>query len=574
MKVSQLFNQTLRKAPDQNEPSAYQALIQAGYVRPLASGIFAYLPLAQRTLAHISRIIREEMDAINGQEVSLPLVQPAELWQQSGRWFSIDEEMGRFKDRNGRDMALAMTHEEAVAAVTREIIQSYRQLPVLIYQLQLKWRDDPRPRAGLIRAREFTMLDSYSLDRDEQGLDIQYQAHYDAYLRIFKRCDLPVMAIKSDTGMMGGTFAHEFMYLNPIGEDTIIICDHCGYAANRQIAKFKKLNNSSEEMKEIEKIATPQKKTIADLVDFLHIPAERTAKAVFLVAESEGTQKLVLAILRGNLELNETKLSHVIHAAQLRPALEEEIRASGAVPGYASPIGLKNILVVVDDEIPNLPNLTAGANEEGYHLCNVNYGRDYKADIVADIANADTGLPCPECRKPLISRRGVEVGNIFKLGTRYSEKMGCCYLDEKGISKPVVMGSYGIGIGRLMSCIAEEHHDEHGLIWSPQVAPYTVYMVPIHDKAEATRQVAEALYVKLQAAGFSVLYDDRETSPGVKFNDADLLGIPFRLTISARSLSNGGIEIKSRQNEQTQIIAIDQVIDHLKQAIEVQKQEK
>ena len=567
MKVSRLFNQTLRKSSDQNDTAGHQVLIQAGYLRPLASGIFAYLPLAQRTLANISDIIREEMNAIGGQEVSLPVVHPAEIWQETGRWYSINEEMGRFKDRGGRDMVLAMTHEEAVAAVTRDVIQSYRQLPVMIYQLQLKWRDDPRPRAGLIRAREFTMLDSYSLDRDEEGLDIQYQAHYDAYLRIFERCDLPVMAINSDTGMMGGTFAHEFMYLNPIGEDTIIICDSCGYAANRQIANFKKLSNASEEAKEIEKVATPDKKTIAALADFLHIPPERTAKAVFLMAEIEGVWQLVITILRGNLELNETKLSHVLHASQLRPALDEEIRASGAVPGYASPIGLKNILVVVDDEIPNLPNLTAGANEEGYHLCNVNYGRDYTADFVADIASADAGLLCPECGKPLTSRRGVEVGNIFKLGTFYSEHMGCLYLDENGASKPIVMGSYGIGIGRLMNCIAEEHHDEHGLAWPVQIAPYSIYLVSIHDKTGEAKQTAETLYANLQKAGFSVLYDDRETSPGVKFNDADLLGIPYRLTVSSRSLSKGGIEIKSRVNDSVQVIAAHQVIDYLTQTI-------
>ncbi len=563
MRVSQLFNQTLRKSSDQNEVAGHQFLIQAGYLRPLASGIFGYLPLAQRTLANISKIIREEMDAIGGQEVSLPVVHPAEIWQESGRWYSINEEMGRFKDRSGRDMVLAMTHEEAVAAVTRDVIQSYRQLPALIYQLQTKWRDDPRPRAGLIRTREFTMLDSYSLDRDENGLERQYQAHFQTYTRIFERCNLPVMAIKSDTGMMGGTFAHEFMYLNPIGEDTIILCSACNYAANRQIARFKKDPASSEELKEIEKVATPEKKTIADLVDYLQIPAERTAKAVFLMAEIEGAWQLVLALLRGDLELNETKLSHILHSAQLRPALDEEIKVSRAVPGYASPIGLKNILIVVDDEIPNLRNLIAGANEAGYHLMNVNYSRDFKADIVADIACADQGLPCPECGKPLTSQRGIEVGNIFKLGTFYSEHMGCNFLDEDGISKPIVMGSYGIGLGRLMSCIAEEHHDEKGLAWPVPIAPYTVYLIHIEDKTAETRTIAEALYTKLQEAGLQILYDDRDASPGVKFNDADLLGIPFRLTISARSLSNGGIEIKSRANDGTQVIGLGQVVDHL-----------
>jgi len=529
MRLSQLFNQTLRKPPDQNHVAGHQFLIQAGYLRPLASGIFGYLPLAQRTLANISKIIREEMDAIGGQEVSLPVVHPAEIWQETGRWYSINEEMGRFKDRSGRDMVLAMTHEEAVAAVTRDVIQSYRQLPALIYQLQTKWRDDPRSRAGLIRAREFTMLDSYSLDRDESGLDSQYQAHFQAYSRIFDRCSLPVMAIKSDTGMMGGTFAHEFMYLNPIGEDTIILCSSCGYAANRQIARIQKSSSRPKELKSIEKVATPEKKTIADLVNYLNIPADRTAKAVFMMAEIEGAWQLVLALLRGDLELNETKLSHVINAAQLRPALEDEIKASGAVPGYASPIGLKNTLVVVDDEIPNLRNLTAGANEAGYHLINVNYGRDFKADILADIVCADQGLLCPECGKPLTSQRGVEVGNIFKLGTFYSERMGCRFLDEDGASKPVVMGSYGIGLGRLMSCIAEEHHDEKGLAWPAHIAPYSIYLIHIEDKTGETRRIAESLYAQLIKAGLQALYDDRDTSPGVKFNDADLLGMPLHV---------------------------------------------
>jgi len=565
MRLSQLFNQTLRKPPDQNDVAGHQFLIQAGYLRPLASGIFGYLPLAQRTLANISKIIREEMDAIGGQEVSLPVVHPAEIWQETGRWYSINEEMGRFKDRSGRDMVLAMTHEEAVAAVTRDVIQSYRQLPALIYQLQTKWRDDPRPRAGLIRAREFTMLDSYSLDRDESGLDSQYQAHFQAYSRIFDQCSLPVMAIKSDTGMMGGTFAHEFMYLNPIGEDTIILCSSCGYAANRQIARIQKSSSRPKELKSIEKVATPEKKTIADLVNYLNIPADRTAKAVFMMAEIEGAWQLVLALLRGDLELNETKLSHVINAAQLRPALEDEIKASGAVPGYASPIGLKNTLVVVDDEIPNLRNLTAGANEAGYHLINVNYGRDFKADILADIVCADQGLLCPECGKPLTSQRGVEVGNIFKLGTFYSERMGCRFLDEDGASKPVVMGSYGIGLGRLMSCIAEEHHDEKGLAWPAHIAPYSIYLIHIEDKTGETHRIAESLYAQLIKAGLQALYDDRDTSPGVKFNDADLLGMPLRLTISARSLSNGGIEIKSRSSEVAQVIDLDRIIEYLVQ---------
>ncbi len=563
MRYSRLFNQTLRTLPAQSEAASHQYLTQAGFIRPLASGIFAYLPLAQRTLNNIASIIREEMDAIGGQEVSLPVIHPAEIWQQSGRWYTITAEMGRFKDRNGHDMVLAMTHEEAVAAIVHDVIQSYRQLPALIYQIQLKWRDDPRPRAGLIRTREFTMLDSYSLDRDEEGLEMQYQAHYDAYHRIFERCGLPVAAIQSDSGMMGGAVAHEFMYLNPIGEDTIMLCSSCSYAANRQVAAFRKDTPAMEDMKELERIATPDKKTISDLAEFLHISPEQTAKAVFLMAAIHGIEKLVLAIMRGDMELNEAKLAHAIQASELRPAAEEEILLSGAVPGYASPIAVKNTLVVVDDQIPHLRNLVGGANQEGYHLKNINFGRDFDADIIADIVCAEEGFRCPQCGNPLTSRRGVEVGNIFKLGTFYSKRSDCQFLDEHGTSKPIVMGSYGIGLGRLMACIAEEHHDKNGLCWPAQVAPYTAHMLSIQDKDGTVQTTAEELYTQLQAAGMYILYDDREISAGVKLNDADLLGMPYRITVSARSLSNGGIEIKSRSDEKTQILPGEQVLPYL-----------
>ncbi len=563
MRYSRLFNQTLRTLPAQSEAASHQYLTQAGFIRPLASGIFAYLPLAQRTLTNIASIIREEMDAIGGQEVSLPVIHPAEIWQQSGRWYTITAEMGRFKDRNGHDMVLAMTHEEAVAAIVHDVIQSYRQLPALIYQIQLKWRDDPRPRAGLIRTREFTMLDSYSLDRDEEGLEMQYQAHYDAYHRIFERCGLPVAAIQSDSGMMGGAVAHEFMYLNPIGEDTIMLCSSCSYAANRQVAAFRKDTPAVEDMKELERIATPDKKTISDLAEFLHISPEQTAKAVFLMAAIHGIEKLVLAIMRGDMELNEAKLAHAIQASELRPAAEEEILLSGAVPGYASPIAVKNTLVVVDDQIPHLRNLVGGANQEGYHLKNINFGRDFDADIIADIVCAEEGFRCPQCGNPLTSRRGVEVGNIFKLGTFYSKRSDCQFLDEHGTSKPIVMGSYGIGLGRLMACIAEEHHDANGLCWPEPVAPYTVHLLSIKDKEGVVQAKAEGLYAQLQQAGIVVLYDDRDISAGVKFNDADLLGMPYRITVSARSLSNGGIEIKSRSDEKTQILPGEQVLPYL-----------
>jgi len=577
MRMSRLFNQTLREAPADAEVSSHKLLVRAGYIQQLAAGIFTYLPLAKRVLTKIENIMRQEIEAIGGQEITMPVVHPAELWKETGRWYQIGSEMGRFYDKSGRDMVLAMTHEEVVADLVRKSIRSYRQLPVLIYHIQTKWRDDPRPRAGLIRVREFTMKDSYSLDLDQDGLDTQYRAHFQAYYDIFHRCGLPVKAFKSDVGMMGGSLAHEFMYLTPIGEDTLLICDECGYAANRQIARFKKDSDKSESPQALQKVATPDSKTIEDLANFLNIPRSRTAKAVFLVATIvqgiEASDRLVLAIVRGDMDLNETKLANVLMAKELRPALEEEIVSTGAVPGYASPKDLKNTLVVVDDVIPDSPNLVAGANEEGFHFINVNYGRDFQAEIIADIAVAEDNSMCPECGHQMTVQRGVEVGNIFKLGTRYSEAMGAKFLDSEGNSKPVVMGSYGIGSGRLMASVAEEHHDEYGLIWPISVAPYSVLLIVLPrnvKKQEIDDQgdpdpltIAEQLYMQFQSSGIEILFDDRQERPGVKFNDADLIGIPIRLTVSDRALQAGGIEVKRRDQKDKNFIPVREIINHV-----------
>jgi len=584
MKMSKLFSQTLREAPAEAEVASHQLLIRAGFIRPLAAGIFSYLPLARRSLKKIEAILREEMDAIGGQEISMPIVNPADIWRETGRWYQIGAEMGRFVDRRGRDMALAMTHEEVIADLVRHEIRSYQQLPQLIYHIQTKWRDDPRPRAGLIRVREFTMKDSYSLDSHWDGLDKQYRAHYQAYFNIYHRCGLDAIAVKSDTGMMGGQMAHEYMYLTPIGEDTLLLCDACHYAANRQVARFRKPSTTAETPQALEKVATPECKTIEDLANFLGVDQSRTAKAVFLVATiTEGEndiERFLFAIIRGDMEVNETKLANAIKAKDLRPAREDEIRAIGAEPGYASPVGLvksgdkglgeKGILVV-DDMIPKSPNLVAGANEPGYHLCNVNYGRDYNADVIADIAAAAEGDACVECGEALRAERGVEVGNIFKLGTRYSEAMGCHFRDQDGISKPVIMGSYGIGTGRLLACIAEEHHDEFGLIWPISVAPYTVHMLVLKGKGtqgtEDSEANAERLYADLQAAGIEVLYDDRDESPGVKFNDADLIGLPLRLTVSVRAMGQGGVEFKRRDQKEKRIIPATDIINTIQTEI-------
>ena len=565
MRMSKLFSQTLREAPADAEVRGHQFLLRAGFLRPLMAGVFSYLPLGQRTARKIEQIMREEINAMGGQEIEMPVVHPATIWQETNRWYEIGSEMGRFKDKNERDMVLAMTHEEVVTDLLRREIQSYRQLPALIYHMQTKWRDDPRPRAGLIRAREFVMKDSYSLDRDMAGLDEQYRAHYQAYFNIFNRCGLPTISVQADVGMMGGSMAHEFMYLAPIGEDTLLLCDNCGYRANRQIAVFQKPAAEPEEARPLEKVSTPGTKTIESLAKLLDVPKSRTAKAVFLVATltegQENVERLVFAILRGDMDLSETKLANALQAKELRPAREDEIRAVGAVPGYASPVGIDGMLVVVDDAIPDAPNLVAGANEEGYHLLNVNFGRDYRAGVVQDIAAASQGHACPRCGATLSESRGVEVGNIFKLGTRYTEAMGATFTEEDGSEHPIVMGSYGIGVGRLMASVAEEHNDDYGLRWPISLAPYEVHLVALRGGFEA----AEDVYRQLLDAGLEVLFDDRDESPGVKFNDADLIGVPIRLTIGGRSLDRGGVEFKLRGEKESALVSLDEIVSHVRQ---------
>ena len=581
MRMSQLFSQTLREAPGDAEVANHQLLVRAGFIRQLAAGIFSLLPLGQRTVDKITRILRQEINAIGGQELTMPVVHPSDLWKETGRWFQIDAEMGRFQDRAGREMALGMTHEEVVTDLTRKEIQSYKQLPCLIYQIQTKWRDDPRPRAGLIRVREFVMKDSYSLDADEAGLDAQYRAHYQAYFNIFNRCGLPVIAVRSDVGMMGGKLAHEFMYLTPIGEDTLLLCDGCAYAANRQNAAFVKPKAEVEKAEPMKKIETPGTTTIESLAKFLKIPNAKTAKAVFMVAtiseKDQDVQKFVLATVRGDMELNETKLSNALKAKALRPAREDEIRAVGAEPGYGSAVGLKGVLVAIDDAVAGSPNLVAGANERGYHLLNVNYSRDFQAQVVADLAAAQEGDACPQCQKPMHTSRGVEVGNIFKLGTRYSQAMGATFLDEKGERKPVIMGSYGIGVGRLLACVAEAHHDADGLRWPLSIAPFQIHLVSLFVESQDIRRKSLELYQQLVQEGFEVLIDDRDERPGVKFKDADLIGIPLRLTMSERSLKEGGVEFKPRHAAERSIVPLAQVVARMRaeiQALQAQLDER
>jgi prolyl-tRNA synthetase len=554
--MSTMFGRTLREAPAGVEVEGHKLLLRAGFVRQLAAGVFSYLPLAKRSIRKIEDILREEMDAVGGQEVSMPVVQPADVWKRSGRYAATGRELVRLRDRRDREMVLAMTHEEIVAGLAAGEVDSYQRLPRLVYQIQTKFRDDPRPRAGLIRAREFTMKDAYSLDRDEEGLDVQYRTLGETYFGIFARCGLPVVAVGADVGIMGGSMSHEFMYLSPIGEDTILLCDACGYRANRQVAGFRKPLPEAEEQRPLEKIPTPDTDTIEALARSLRIPESRTAKAIFMVATIGDVERFVFAVVRGDMELNETKLATAVGATDLRPALQEEIRAIGAEPGYGSPLGVEGALLVADDAIVGSSNLVAGANEEGYHYMHVNYGRDFEADVVADLASAEDGSPCPDCGGAMRAERGVEVGNIFKLGTRYSETLGASFLDSDGERKPVVMGSYGIGVGRLLACIAEEHRDEDGLIWPVSVAPYHVHLVA----AEAGEK-ADGIYEELRSTGVEVLYDDRRESLGAKFKDADLIGIPLRLTMTPRSLQRGGVEINARGEAESHIVPIDEVVE-------------
>jgi len=572
--MSGLFSQTLREAPADAEVQSHIFLLRAGFVRQLASGIFSYLPLARRALTKIEGLIRSEIDDIGGQEITMPVVHPADIWKETGRWYQIDAEMSRFKDRGDRDMVLAMTHEEVVADLVRREIKSYRQLPQLIYQIQTKWRDDPRPRSGLLRVREFTMKDSYSLDADAAGLEKQYRAHYQAYYNIFHRCGLPMRTVKADAGMMGGNLGHEFVYPTPIGEDTILLCDSCGYSANGQIAAFRKEAAEAEPPADQVRVATPDTPTIEALAQLLDIPKRKTAKALFVVGtfkdgDGADVDKLILAVIRGDLDVSDTKLANASGAAALRPAREEEISASGAVAGYASPMGLKDVVLIVDDSIPSSPNLVAGANEAGYHVRNVNYGRDFEAGTVVDIAAAAAGHACPECGDPLGVSRGVETGHIFQLGTKYSDTMGCQFLDQNGKAQPVIMGSYGIGVGRLLACIAEEHHDDDGLIWPISVAPFAVHIVSLAKGDGPAAEASQKLYGELKALGIEVLYDDRSENAGVKFKDADLIGVPVRITVGDRSLKQGNLEVSLRSAPKEKMdVPVDGIVQHVRDTIE------
>ena len=566
MRMAHLFGRTLRQAPADAELISHQLMVRAGMIRPLGAGIYSLLPLGYRVIRKVEAIIREEMDAIGGQEMLMPFVHPADVWKRSGRFESVGPEMTRLKDRGDRDMVLAMTHEEVVADLAATEINSYRQMPQIVYHLQSKFRDEPRARGGLIRVREFTMKDSYSLDVDEAGLELSYEAHARAYQRIFTRLGMDFIKVGADVGMMGGSKSEEYMAFSPNGEDILLICPHGDYAANREVATFQREPVPAEELLPMEDVETPNTTTIQALAELLDVPLSRTAKAVFFVG---GSGRFIFAVIRGDLDVNETKLRNAIKESDLVPATVEQIRAIGAEPGYGSPVGVHDAFVIVDESIATSPNLVAGANRVGWHLKNVNLGRDFQADLVADIAAAAEGHRCPVCGAPMTARRAIEVGNIFKLGTRYSEALGATYLDAEGESHPIVMGSYGIGVGRGAATVVEQRYDDKGIRWPMSIAPFHVSLLSLGTD-EPVIAATDDLYAALTAAGIEVLYDDRAERPGVKFNDAELIGNPIRLSISKRTLEAGEVELRLREGTESEMVSRETIVEHVRGIVDEQ----
>jgi prolyl-tRNA synthetase len=557
MRMSELFSHTYREDPADAQTESHKYLVKAGYIQPLAAGIYTYLPFAVRVMKRIKSIIREEMDAIGGQEILMPVMQPAELWIETGRYENIGNELVRFKDRAGRPMVLAMTHEEVVTDLARRMIMSHRSLPFMTYQIQVKVRDEPRSRGGLIRVREFHMKDAYSFHRDSEDLDRYYPRVYQAYTNIFKRCGVDPLPVEADTGMMGGSGSHEFMCVVDSGEDTLVKCNRCGYAANSENAGIQTpAFESVTEQPPIEEVATPGKESIADVAEFLNVDETQTMKAVFY--DADGT--LVFVAIRGDFEVNETKLANVLQAKELTLADASLLETHGIVAGYASPLNLpSSVKIIADISLEWGNNFVAGANKPGYHLKNVNIPRDLEVKEFVDILTARSGDGCPRCENGQLDIvRGIELGHIFKLGTKYTDAMDVNYLDENRDRNKVVMGCYGIGVGRLMSAVVEVNHDEYGIRWPRSIAPFQIHLVSLSGGQDDVSTAAEELYGELQAAGIDTLFDDRDETPGVKFNDADLIGCPLRVTVSRRSLKKGGFEMKGRRQKSFELAPSDQ----------------
>lgn len=564
MRVSNLLMPTLRELPAEAEVVSHQLLLRAGFIRKAAAGVYTLLPLAWRVIRKIEQIIREEMDRQGGQELMMPIIQPAELWHESGRWDVYGPELFRLKDRHGRDFCLGPTHEEIITALIRGEINSYKQLPLLLYQIQNKYRDERRPRFGLLRGREFIMKDLYSFDRDEAGLDVSYNKMFEAYTNVFRRCGLRFRPVVADSGAIGGSDTHEFAVLAESGEATILYCenDECGYAANEEraeaVASTSTGNMAPLEMK---KISTPDCRTIEEVVLFLKLPPEKMIKTMIYSTEKE----TVAAMVRGDREINEVKLYNALGCIRLDLADEETVlRVTGAPAGFAGPVNLKGVKLVADREVMTLANAVCGANENDYHLVNVNPGRDFKPDIIADIRLVKAGEPCPVCGAGLHEAKGIEVGQIFKLGDKYSKALGATFLDENGKARPFIMGCYGIGVTRTMAAAVEQNHDERGIKWPVQIAPYHVIVVPVSTKDKDQVNAAEEIYQNLVTGGVETVIDDRPERAGVKFKDADLVGYPIRITVGAKGLAEGKVELYSRLEEQTMMVPLGDVVNAVK----------
>ena len=560
MRMSRMLMPTLKEVPSDAEITSHQLMLRAGMIRKMASGIYNQLPMGIRVFRKVEDIIREEMNAKGAQEISCALLVPAELWQESGRWDVMGPEMFRLKDRNGRDYCLGPTHEETFTHIVRNEITSYKQLPLNLYQIETKFRDERRPRFGVMRTRNFTMKDAYSFDADQEGLDKSYNDMFDAYTRIFARCELDNSPVQADSGAMGGSASAEFMVKSEVGEDEVVFCSGCDYAANIEKATSVNHEASTEEMKEMGEIETPNVHTIEELQDFFKMDAGQFAKTLIYYADG----KTVAVVVRGDRDVNETKVANAIGGAvEFELASEDTIKAvTGAEVGFAGPIGIKTDYLFIDQEVVDQRNVIVGANKTGYHIQNANFGRDFEGQI-GDFRNVQEGDKCPKCGQPLEIMRGVEVGHIFKLGTKYSESMGATFLDQNGKSQPIIMGCYGIGVERTVAAVIEQHHDENGIIWPLAIAPYHVVVVPVNVKKEEHLENAEKIYKELEAAGVEVLLDDRNERAGFKFKDSDLLGIPMRITVG-KDIVDGKVEFKLRKEADKEIISVDEVLDRVK----------
>lgn len=555
MRVSKMFAPTLREVPAEAEVVSHQLLLRAGFMRKSTNGMYSYLPLAWRVLKKIENIVREEMDAAGAQEIMMPIMQPAEIWQESGRWGAYGAEMIRLKDRHNREYCLGPTHEEMVTTLIKGDVRSYRQLPMNVYQIQDKFRDERRPRFGLMRSRDFIMKDAYSFDRDEAGLDVSYKAMYDAYTNVFNRCGLTFRPVEADSGAIGGSGSHEFMVIAESGEAEIVYCTLCDYAANVEKAEMHVIEAADEAMLEKAEVETPNCKTIADVCAFLNLPVEKSAKAVAYKSE----KGLILCFVRGDHEVNEVKVINTCGVLEVEMADESMLVEAGTCGGYMGPVGIdpEKVMVVVDHSVMQMHNFCCGANKEGYHLVNVNPGRDFTPTFVADIRLIQEGDPCPHCGGKVAKARGIEVGQVFKLFTKYSAAMNCTFLDENGKENPMVMGCYGIGVSRTMAACIEQNNDKDGMIWPVAIAPYEVLVVPVNTKDEASTAKAEEIYETLKTAGVEAVIDDRNERPGVKFKDADLIGYPLRVVVGPKTLAEGNIEVKARRTGEVTMLPVE-----------------